>query len=97
MMPRVEFLDLSDNELEDVQHLQHLTELNSVDLSNNNIHILNSLHTKLGNIKALCLAGNRLESLLGFSKLYSLESLDVSGNEISQVKCPSSVNRDFPS
>lgn len=46
---------------------------------------LDSLHTKLGNIKAIKFCGNRLESLKGFSKLYSLQTLDVSSNEIALV------------
>ena len=64
-MPRVEYLDVSQNQLEDIQQLQFLSALTHVDLSYNRICTLNSLHTKLGNIKSLALHHNKLESLLG--------------------------------
>ncbi len=64
-MPRCEYLDLSHNKLEDIQNLNYLSSLGHLDLSSNSIRMLNSLHTKLGNIKSLNLQGNKLESLLG--------------------------------
>ncbi|XP_071083614.1 nischarin-like isoform X2 [Haliotis cracherodii] len=85
LMPKVEHLDLSHNQLTSIQHLQWLSHLTFLDISHNNIHNLDSLHTKLGNLKTLKLAGNKLGSLQGFSKLFSLEILDVSNNEIGQV------------
>ncbi|XP_046581092.1 uncharacterized protein LOC124288585 [Haliotis rubra] len=85
LMPKVEHLDLSHNQLTTIQHLQWLSHLTFLDISHNNIHNLDSLHTKLGNLKTLKLAGNKLGSLQGFSKLFSLEILDVSNNEIGQV------------
>ena len=66
-MPRCEYLDLSHNKLEDIQNLNYLSSLGHLDLSSNSIRMLNSLHTKLGNIKSLNLQGNKLESLQGES------------------------------
>ena len=66
-MPHVEFLDLSHNKLEEIEHLQHLFALIRLNLSHNNIKLLNNLHMKLGNIKILNLAANKLESLQGKS------------------------------
>lgn len=65
--------------------LQHLYNLVHVDLSFNNIRVLEAAHTRLGNIKTLSLAGNQLESLSGLSKLYSLVDLDLSHNQLAQV------------
>ena len=57
-----------------------------LDLSYNKLTVLEGVHTKLGNIKTLNLAGNQLDSLVGLSKLYSLVNLDLSGNKLGQVE-----------
>ncbi|KAL3254626.1 hypothetical protein MRX96_054153 [Rhipicephalus microplus] len=43
------------------------------------------LHTRLGNVRQLSLAGNQIDSLAGLSRLYSLVELDVSRNAIALV------------
>lgn len=65
--------------------LQHLYNLVHLDLSYNKLSSLEGVHTKLGNIKTLNLAGNLLESLSGLHKLYSLVNLDLRDNRIEQV------------
>lgn len=65
--------------------LQHLYNLVHLDLSYNKLTSLEGVHTKLGNIKTLNLAGNQLEKLCGLNKLYSLVNLDLSNNKIEQV------------
>lgn len=65
--------------------LQHLYNLVHLDLSFNKLTVLESVHTKLGNIKTLNLSGNQLETLSGLSKLYSLVNLDLSRNRLAQV------------
>lgn len=64
---------------------QHLYNLVHLDLSYNKLSSLEGVHTKLGNVKTLNLAGNLLESLSGLHKLYSLVNLDLSDNRIEQV------------
>ena len=64
-MPKVEFIDLSHNQLDAIRELQNLSALTHLDMSYNKIRRLESLHTKLGNIKSINLAGNKLESLAG--------------------------------
>lgn len=64
---RVEQLDLSHNQLENVQNLQWLSNLTQLDLSHNRLRRLDSLHTKLGNVTSLSLAGNMIETLQGES------------------------------
>ncbi|XP_018600159.1 nischarin isoform X1 [Scleropages formosus] len=85
LIPKVEFLDLSYNDLTLVENLQHLYNLIHLDLSYNKLTTLEGVHTKLGNIKTLNLAGNQLESLLGLNKLYSLVNLDLSSNKLAQL------------
>ncbi|XP_056303562.1 nischarin isoform X1 [Danio aesculapii] len=85
LIPEVEFLDLSHNELSLVENLEHLYNLVHLDLSFNKLTILEGVHTKLGNIKTLNLSGNQLETLSGLSKLYSLVNLDLSSNKLTQL------------
>lgn len=70
--------------------MQHLYNLVHVDLSYNNLRVLEAAHTRLGNIKTLNLAGNQLVQLTGLTKLYSLVNLDLSHNQLAQVR-PSGV------
>uniref|UniRef100_A0AAY4CCM6 PX domain-containing protein n=1 Tax=Denticeps clupeoides TaxID=299321 RepID=A0AAY4CCM6_9TELE len=84
LIPQVEFLDLSYNDLSLVENLQHLYNLIHLDMSYNKLTVLEGVHTKLGNIKTLNLAGNQLETLSGLSKLYSLVNLDISSNKLAQ-------------
>ncbi|KAL1251605.1 hypothetical protein QQF64_019401 [Cirrhinus molitorella] len=85
LIPEVEFLDLSYNELSLVENLQHLYNLVHLDLSFNKLTVLEGVHTKLGNIKTLNLSGNQLDTLSGLSKLYSLVNLDLSSNRLAQL------------
>uniref|UniRef100_A0A3P8YH36 PX domain-containing protein n=1 Tax=Esox lucius TaxID=8010 RepID=A0A3P8YH36_ESOLU len=86
LIPEVEFLDLSYNQLSVVDHLQHLYNLVHLDLSYNRLTGLEGVHTRLGNIKTLNLAGNQMDSLAGLSKLYSLVNLDLSSNRLGQLE-----------
>ncbi|KAG8007179.1 Nischarin [Nibea albiflora] len=86
LIPKVEFLDLSYNQLCTVENLQHLYNLVHVDLSYNSLRVLEAAHTRLGNIKTLSLAGNQLDQLTGLSKLYSLVNLDLSHNQLAQLE-----------
>ncbi|XP_028261990.1 nischarin isoform X1 [Parambassis ranga] len=86
LIPKVEFLDLSYNQLSSVENLQHLYNLVHVDLSYNSLQVLEAAHTRLGNIKTLSLAGNQLDRLTGLSKLYSLVNLDLSHNQLAQLE-----------
>ncbi|XP_053724972.1 nischarin isoform X1 [Synchiropus splendidus] len=86
LIPKVEFLDLSHNQLSSVENLQYLYNLVHVDLSYNCLQVLEAAHTRLGNIKTLSLAGNQLEKLTGLTKLYSLVNLDLSSNRLAQLE-----------
>ncbi|XP_044076457.1 nischarin isoform X2 [Siniperca chuatsi] len=86
LIPKVEFLDLSYNQLSIVENLQHLYNLVHVDLAYNSLRVLEAAHTRLGNIKTLSLAGNQLDRLTGLTKLYSLVNLDLSHNQLAQLE-----------
>ena len=77
LMPRVSQLDLSYNRLQDVQQLQHLSSLCHVDLSYNHVRTLTALHTRLGNVKKLNFAANKLDSLVGKSELSLLTTRSI--------------------
>lgn len=80
LMPKVVELNLSNNKLPGIQHLQWLSHMVHLDLSYNCIEQLEKLHSKLGNLKTLNLAGNKLKDLQGLSwvmqsKLYQETTL----------------------
>ena len=67
-------------------NLSSLSGLEELNLSNNRIRQLPDLHTKLGNVKSLLLAQNRLSTLDGLNKLYGLVALDVRSNKITDLE-----------
>lgn len=85
LMPKLEALNLSHNRLHDLDNLHLLSHLVTFEASGNGFTVLDNLHTKLGNIKVLNLADNKIDNLAGFSRLYSLACLDLTHNEISQI------------
>ncbi|XP_071805690.1 nischarin-like isoform X3 [Asterias amurensis] len=85
LLPSLTRLDLSHNNITEINNLQYLSYMTHLDLSHNNISSLEGVHARLGNITSLSLAGNELTSLKGLGKLYSLVQLDVSKNCIEHV------------
>lgn len=85
-MPNVEQLDLSHNQLRSISHLQHLSAMTHLNLSYNQLHSLDDMNTRLGNVHTLLLTNNDLYSLYGLAKLYSLVKLDVRSNIIEHVR-----------
>lgn len=85
LLVSVEQLELAGNELTQVENLECLSRLSVLDLSDNQLRQLPTLHTRLGNVRCLLLAGNQIDSLAGLSRLYSLVELDVSRNQVSLV------------
>lgn len=59
-----------------------LPHLRTIDLSQNSIKDIESLHTKIGQILTLDLSNNNIRNLHGMSKLYSVTNLDVSNNKL---------------
>lgn len=86
LVPKLRRLCLNCNALESVTNLSSLSALEELNLSNNRIRQLPDLHTKLGNVKSLLLAQNRLTNLDGLGKLYGLVTLDVAYNKIADLE-----------
>lgn len=86
LVPKLRRLWLSCNALESVTNLSSLSDLEELNLSNNRIRQLPDLHTKLGNVKSVFLAQNRLTTLDGLGKLYGLVTLDVRSNRIADLE-----------
>ena len=89
MLPNIQRLDLSDNNIEeisdDIKHCKNLKELN---LSYNRIDSVRPLvklevTPALSQLRILSLCNNRLQSLYGLECLNSLQELDISHNDIS--------------
>lgn len=65
LIPKTTRLNLSHNQICVIENLHWLSNMVHVDLSYNNIERAEALHSKLGNLKTLNLAGNRIASLQG--------------------------------
>lgn len=78
----VQHLNLTSNRLIDIDHLNHLNQLNELDLSHNSIELISNWHQKLGNLSRLILTANKIRAVEGLSRLYSLEYLDLRNNQI---------------
>lgn len=61
---------IAGNQIPAITNLEHLSELQRLNLSKNGITDLINLNAKLGNIKELILVENRLTSLLGEFRLF---------------------------
>lgn len=85
LLPAVEKLDLSHNNISALCSFTELPRLSVLNLSANCITEIESLHIKVGKIVQLDLSQNRISTLKGFSRLYSLESLDVGSNLVSEL------------
>ncbi|KAL1441950.1 hypothetical protein MTO96_008133 [Rhipicephalus appendiculatus] len=85
LLTSVEHLELVGNNLSQLENLECLSHLSTLNMSDNSLRQLPPLHTRLGNVRQLSLAGNQIDSLAGLSRLYSLVELDVSRNAIALV------------
>ncbi|XP_075534103.1 nischarin-like isoform X2 [Dermacentor variabilis] len=85
LLTSVEHLELLGNKLSKVENLECLSRLSTLNMAENSLRQLPPLHTRLGNVRQLILAGNQIDSLAGLSRLYSLVELDVSHNAIALV------------
>lgn len=85
LLTSVEHLELVGNNLLQLENLECLSRLSTLNMADNRLRQLPPLHTRLGNVRQLSLAGNQIDSLAGLSRLYSLVELDVSRNAIALV------------
>ncbi|XP_016660556.1 amphoterin-induced protein 1-like [Acyrthosiphon pisum] len=83
--PVTELLDLSYNEIRDIESLTHLTEIQFLDLSYNEIRDIESL-ANLTELQFLDLNHNEIRDIESLAHLIELETLMLSNNNISEVK-----------
>lgn len=75
-------VDLSDNFIDDLRHLENLGLIEMLNLSDNRIADIDSLEY-LTNLRELNLANNRIHDISPLFSLENLEFVDLSGNRIS--------------
>ncbi|MCY4404640.1 MAG: leucine-rich repeat domain-containing protein [Candidatus Poribacteria bacterium] len=81
---RLEFLDLSDNEIQDITPISALPLLRRLILNGNAIEDLTPI-SKLTHLTELRIGGNQIRDLTPLSNLRQLEVLVLSGNRISDI------------
>ena len=86
MLPSLEHLDLSDNDLFDVVNLERCYKLSTLNLSYNRIDSLLDFGFTLGSIRELNLSHNKIQSLEGLDRLLALEKLDLRHNNIGSIE-----------
>ena len=74
-------VDLSDNFIDDLRHLENLGLIEMLNLSDNRIADIDSLEY-LTNLRELNLANNRIQDISPLFSLENLEFVDLSGNKI---------------
>ncbi|XP_075534106.1 uncharacterized protein LOC142567838 isoform X5 [Dermacentor variabilis] len=63
LLTSVEHLELLGNKLSKVENLECLSRLSTLNMAENSLRQLPPLHTRLGNVRQLILAGNQIDSL----------------------------------
>ena len=85
LAPKTVNLLLGSNQVTHVENLTGLSQLNFLELADNNVSNLEDLNIKLGQISRIDVSHNKLKSLNGFRKLYSLRQLNASANRIKEL------------
>jgi len=86
LVPSLQQIDLSYNQLCSIFSLTSLPYLEHVTYAGNVIAFLSDLHLKFGNITVIDFSQNQIEHLDAFCKLYSLVELNLSCNRVSDVE-----------
>uniref|UniRef100_A0A8C4NBR4 PX domain-containing protein n=1 Tax=Eptatretus burgeri TaxID=7764 RepID=A0A8C4NBR4_EPTBU len=84
LTPKLQHLDLRNNNIKSIENLQHLSSLSHLDLSGNKLAALPPLRGRLGNVRVLCLAANGICSVTPLVCLYSLVSLNLASNALNE-------------
>ncbi len=82
---RVKILDVSNNDLTNIDRLWDLEELEELYLSNNQIGYIDAL-SKLTRLRVLDLSGNLIDDLSPILHLHQLEYINLIGNPVSDVQ-----------
>lgn len=85
VLPQLNYLNLSSNQISLISGLELLTLLTVLDLSGNQIHEIQGLN-ELTQLKILNLNNNKIKEITGLEHLTQLANLDLSYNEISEIR-----------
>lgn len=85
MLPCLEVLDISHNDISHIIHLQDCPNLRVVNAAYNRVRVLSNIGWVIGNVQVLNLAHNSLQSLDGVERLQSLRKLDLSYNSVGDI------------
>jgi Leucine-rich repeat (LRR) protein len=77
-------VDLSDNFIDDLRHLENLGLIEMLNLSDNRIENIDPLEY-LTNLRELNLANNRIRDIEPLLSLENLEFIDLTGNPVSDL------------
>lgn len=86
----IEELDLSNNNIKNLEGIEDFTNLKRLNMNNNKINYITDLDS-LKKLEYLSFRNNNLSEIQGFAELINLEHLDLSGN-IKISKIPDSIH-----
>jgi hypothetical protein len=82
MTPYLEHLDIAENDISHIFHLQDCPRLTVLNASSNRIRVLSNIALVITHIQRLNLSNNFIESLDGLDQLRQLQRLDLSRNKL---------------
>ncbi|KAK9823284.1 hypothetical protein WJX72_001616 [[Myrmecia] bisecta] len=86
LLPAVETLDLSNNNLQELQNLHACHALTELDLSNNSIACVEAISQCTGRLRKVVLQGNALKTTKGLEALTDLQELDLRCNILASMQ-----------
>ncbi|WXR62382.1 leucine-rich repeat domain-containing protein [Peptostreptococcaceae bacterium AGR-M142] len=84
-MKNIEYLNLSDCNIRNIESMPTLDNLKILYLNNNKIENIDSL-LKFKNLEVLCLDNNNIKDISGISKLKDLKQLYIANNDIKNIE-----------
>ncbi|XP_075738550.1 nischarin isoform X3 [Rhipicephalus microplus] len=91
LLTSVEHLELVGNNLLQLENLECLSRLSTLNMADNRLRQLPPLHTRLGNVRQLSLAGNQIDSLAAFSWQEKLHAALSSANTLLRRRLPAAT------
>ena len=81
-------LNLSRNEIKNLDEIQHLVKLKELYISNNQIEVITDKISELSKLRTLDLSGNQIKKLPNqLIKLKQLKSLNLQSNQLDTIHC----------
>lgn len=93
---RIERIDFSHNDIEEITNFQWCPFLSRLDLSFNRIESITDIYLSVGGVTHLDLAGNNLATTKGLEKLKALKEINLSDNFITTFDDLAALSGRFP-